>query len=216
MVLGDEDGPTSASYVTDLEAVVSQVDLTLIDIPIGLPASGRRAVDKAAKELLHAKKKSCVFPVSNREVMEQPTYSEANALAERLGLAKISYQLFNLAPKILEVDRLLRGSPELVSRVLETHPELGFAVMADSETAMPKKKSAEGMTLRQQMLEEKWPSAQLGDMWESVKSSPAVQDDFWDACVAFWSAQRHARGEALCIPETSEVDEFGLPVQMIL
>src|SRR6185437_12326227 len=39
---------------------------------------------------------------------------------------KVSKQLFNIAPKIREVDAMLRADPLLVGRVHEVHPELAF------------------------------------------------------------------------------------------
>ena len=39
---------------------------------------------------------------------------------------KVSKQLFNIAPKIREVDEALRAPPDAAGRVFEVHPELAF------------------------------------------------------------------------------------------
>ena len=39
---------------------------------------------------------------------------------------KVSKQLFNIAPKIREVDEVLRAMPDANGRVFEVHPEVAF------------------------------------------------------------------------------------------
>ena len=39
---------------------------------------------------------------------------------------KVSKQLFNIAPRIREIDELLRAFPAAASRVFEVHPEVAF------------------------------------------------------------------------------------------
>ena len=53
---------------------------------------------------------------------------------------KVSRQGFHLFPKIREIDGLLRSRPDLVSRIVEVHPELAFwSLNGECPLAEPKK-----------------------------------------------------------------------------
>src|SRR6516164_7856280 len=101
-----------------------------VDIPIGLPeraGHGGRAAENAVRPLLGARQSS-VFSVPSRAAVYAESYvvACAAALATSDPPRKMSIQLYNIAPKIREVDELLRADPALAQHVFEVHPELAF------------------------------------------------------------------------------------------
>ncbi len=74
-----------------------------IDIPVGLPSCGPRAADVEARRLLGSRRSS-VFPAPARCVLGARTYEEACARSRAACGKAISRQLFNILPKIEEVD----------------------------------------------------------------------------------------------------------------
>lgn len=92
-----------------------------VDIPIGLPertGHGGRAAENAIRPLLGARQSS-VFSVPARAALAATGYRQACAIALATSQPprKISKQLFNIAPKIREVDECLRADAALAARV---------------------------------------------------------------------------------------------------
>lgn len=170
-----------------------------VDIPIGLPVSGRRACDLAAKRLLgrHA---SRVFLAPPRDVLNCEPYGAANDHSrERFGFG-ISRQSYALRGKILEVDGLAD------ERLREVHPELAFMVMAGA--VLESKKTWAGVSARRAALV----AAGIEIPGEIGPAGRVPVDDVLDAAAAAWSAQRVARDEAQVVPELPDLDERGKPM----
>lgn len=176
--------------------IAGDAEIIAVDIPIGLPAAGRRRADIEAKRRLGARSSS-VFFAPPRPVVEAEPFAAANALAkERFGFG-ISRQSYGLRTKILEVDALDD------TRLYEVHPELAFRELAG--TVLPSKKTWGGVGGRRRALLE----AGIKIPWdlESVQAVPV--DDVLDAAAAAWSAHRIATGEAECVPARPERDATG-------
>ena len=116
--------PRFADVLAEARGIVA------VDMPIGLPervGSGGRAAENAVRPLLGARQSS-VFSVPSRAAICADDYAASCTAA--LGTSdpprKVSKQLFNIAPKIREVDAVLRADTALVARVFEVHPELAF------------------------------------------------------------------------------------------
>ena len=176
----------------------------MIDMPIGLPASGRRNCDIAARRLLGAAR-SRVFLDARRPLLDFADYAQANAWAKRDGKG-ISRQLWNILPKIEEVDQFI--TPDLQDHTLEAHPELVFQRL-NGGRALPSKRSAEGLRQRRALL------AAAGfdalDGWiATLRGSGAGADDLLDAC-ALALAARTPCGPVACAPET---DARGLRMEI--
>lgn len=142
-------------------------DLVLVDIPIGLPdladQDGRaretafRTCDEQARGKL-GNRKSSVFPVPVREVMEalrhcmglgvrprndeekkKRRWSEVRRilndreLSVAKGEGRITAQSFAILPKIVEADDLLRGNAKARKIVRETHPEVCFHALVGDD-----------------------------------------------------------------------------------
>ena len=168
-----------------------------VDIPIGLPSGGApRQADVLARAAVGPRWRS-VFMTPPRTVLKAPNYAAAAKEARRVLGKGISQQLWALAPRILEVDRVVRSVDR---RIVEVHPELSFAVLAGR--CLPAAKSTwAGLEDRRHLLAGVGllPSADLGRA--GLVSRP---DDVLDAAVACWTAQRIARGEAARYPEPPE------------
>ena len=109
---------TEAHYlptIADLTDVVPDATAVAIDIPIGLPDSGRRLADVEARRFLGPRRNSIFFtPV--RAALEASPHHLATALSLRLTGWGISRQSYALAEKILEVEAWLPGAPRSRAR----------------------------------------------------------------------------------------------------
>ena len=158
-----------------------------VDIPIGLPAPGRRRqADEAARQFIGPRWQS-VFLTPSRELL---------AAEFRAGLG-ISRQSHSLGKRILEVERAAGAD----HRVVEVHPEVSFCAMA-GEHLRYSKRTWNGLIERRGLLAEQGlvvPEADLGE------GGRAAADDVLDAAAAAWSAHRKAVGEARSLPEEPEM-----------
>jgi predicted RNase H-like nuclease len=206
-VVVDEEGVRAAHYlprIASLPAIVSNASVVAIDIPIGLPGSGRREADLAARSLLGARRSS-VFFTPIRAAVEATSHADATAASLRLTGLGLSRQSFALAPKLLEVATWI---PDTDCPVYEVHPEVSFTVLLGAPASAPKKTWA-GMSERRRALELAGLSLDQVDGEATVQ---AAVDDMLDATVAAWTARRIARGQAMTLPDTPPVGPDGRPI----
>jgi predicted RNase H-like nuclease len=176
------------------EALLVDSEVVGVDIPIGIPDSGSRPADVAARRFVGSRASS-VFPTPIRPVLEAPTYAEARALAVELTGKSVSAQSYALRHRILEIDEHAHGD----ERVIEVHPEVSFSEL--TQRPLLSKKRTDGQAERRALLEEA--GIEL-PAWVPRIAEP----DLLDATVAAWTAGRYARGEALSLPE-GHVDRIG-------
>jgi predicted RNase H-like nuclease len=189
-----------------------------VDMPIGLPARtgpGGRAAESTVRPLLGARQSS-VFSVPSRAAIEATDYRTACtvALATSDPPRKVSKQLFNITPKIREVDAGLRTDATLAARVFEVHPELAFWRMHGERPLMePKKVKSRcyepGLALRRGLL------IKAGLPARSVNALPpkgAGPDDLLDALACAATARRIHAGGARAYPNPPPRDAYGLPM----
>lgn len=202
-----EDGRVDAVHarlVTDLVAralTLSRGGLSVvgIDIPIGLPDTGRRRADSLARGLL-GPRASSIFPVPVRAAVEEPDHTTASARNIELAGTGISRQSHGLRTAILDVDGWLRAGGRRPFVVVEVHPELSFATLAGGPLAHGKK-TWSGMELRRRLLVDA--GIELSDsLGEAV--GRAAPDDVLDAAVVAWTARRVAAGTAVSYPDPPE------------
>jgi predicted RNase H-like nuclease len=182
--------------------------LALVDIPIGLPDSRLRRCDVEARALLG---KDCgrVFPGIRRGLLafENSDHPTANLWAKSSGKG-ISIQLFNLIPKIAEVDRFVDAQKQVSLR--ETHPELIFWRL-NGRQRLSSKKTTEGIRVRQRLIREQG----VPEINDWLDRSPirkhAKPDDILDACAAAVAAREPK--DRLPASET-QVDQRGLKMEM--
>jgi predicted RNase H-like nuclease len=187
-----------------------------VDIPIGLPeraGHGGRAAENAVRPLLGARQSS-VFSVPSRAAVKAMSYREACAIALATSdpPRKMSKQLFMLAPKIREVDAVVRSDKTAVARVFEVHPELAYWRLNGGRALdEPKKVKGRpyerGLALRRRLL------IGAGLPAAAVENSPpkgAGPDDLLDALACAWVARRIRAGSAEPFPDPPPRDAYGL------
>jgi predicted RNase H-like nuclease len=192
----------------------------LVDIPVGLPAAGTRAVEGAAKKRLAAlgAPPSSVFPVPPRIVFDALDFAEAQRLAQAATGKGLSLQSWHLVPKIREVDLYLRRRDPLRPPLCESHPELVFALLAARLGAgpLPRKATPAGVEARLALLRAL--AVETGALLEAAVPVDGVApkaDDLLDATILAWLAARPERALA-ALPDTPETDPLGLPMEMVI
>lgn len=190
-----------------------------IDMPIGLPDTagpGGRSADVAARTVLGARQ-SAVFAVPARSAIMASDYAKACDLAHARSIPprKVSKQMFNIFPKIREIDALM--TPVIQARVKEVHPEVAFSALNGwTPLSLPKKikssPSQPGLALRRHLLISAGYDNALFET--AFKRRDAGPDDLLDAAANSWSAARIARGEARCFPSNPPFDAKGLACEI--
>jgi predicted RNase H-like nuclease len=187
-------------------------------MPIGLPpriGPGGRGPESAVRPLL-GQRQSSVFSVPSRAAVFAQDYRESCRIAAETSdpPRKVSKQLFMIAPRIREVDTVLRASAEAAARVFEVHPEVAFWRL-NGERALdePKKVKSRpyepGLALRRRLLV-------AAGIPEAVACGDppkgAGADDLLDALACATIARRIHAGVARPFPESFGRDEFALPM----
>ncbi len=206
--------PRFADVLTGPEAPA----IVAVDIPIGLPdriGADGRGPERAIRPLLGARQSS-VFSVPPRAAIFATDFAAAcaAALAASEPPRKVSKQLFMIAPKIREVDALLRVDAAHVGRVFEVHPELAlWRLNGDRALDQPKKVKgvcyAPGLALRRDLL------VAAGLPASAVTAAPpkgAGADDLLDALACAAIARRLFAGTARPFPDPPGRDDHGLTV----
>lgn len=182
--------------------------LVVIDMPIGLPATGPRTCDRLARQALRPHRASSLFPAPVRGVLACETYDAACTTHRAIDARAVSRQTFFLLPKIRELDALLQTRPDLRAAVHEGHPELSFATWHGAPLAHAKRTAA-GRACRTTLIESSWPG-QVDRLLASLRGAPCAPDDLLDACALLWTACRLACGSAVSLPAEPPLDETGL------
>jgi predicted RNase H-like nuclease len=193
--------------------VIAQIDdgtlaAAAIDIPIGLAPLGPRRADVEARRRL-GPRRSSVFPAPVRAVLAASTYEEACALSRAASGKAISKQLFNILPKIREVDQLV--TPLRQRHLFEMCPELSLAVLDGAPMAYAKTTAA-GRAERMRALSSVFGPAELE---RHVRPAPpgAKADDVLDAFAGAWTARRCAAAAHLQLG--GDLDERGLRMEVV-
>jgi predicted RNase H-like nuclease len=196
--------PSIGPVVDDVAA--GRLAALAVDMPIGLPESGPRACDVAARRTL-GPRRSSVFPAPVRAVLGTATYAEALARSRAASGRGLSKQAFNLVPAIAELDAAL--TPARRAGVVEAHPEMAFARLAGAPCAHPKR-TAEGRAERLALLA----AAGLGDL-STVRLPGSAPDDVLDAAVLTLTAARAHAGTADRLGDGT-LDARGLAMEVVV
>ena len=189
-----------------------------VDMVLGLPDSKRlvRPCDQAARQILGRGATSRVFSPPSRAALEVfrrgGTYAEALAVNRAAVGQGFSKQAWFLLPKIDELDALWGMSPVARQHVVEAHPEVAFASLADGFGLHPPKKTRAGRQIRWETLSTHRP--RLADLarraWRQRPLPGTGEDDFLDALALLWRLldgqlqpvsppQRDVRGRPMAI-----------------
>ena len=128
-----------ARTFAEILAIAREATVLAVDIPIGLPAAGRRAADLEARAAVGPRRNS-VFLTPPRAALEAPDIAAARGIHPSL-----TSQAWALRTKIFEVEALLD------ERIFEVHPEVSFAALAGRHLAYPKR-SWNGQMERRRLL----------------------------------------------------------------
>ena len=202
----------------DVLAAPEAPAIVAVDMPIGLPdriGPGGRGPERAIRPLLGARQSS-VFSVPPRAAIFAAEFGAAcaAALAASEPPRKVSKQLFMIAPKIREVDEVLRSDPALAPRVYEVHPELAFWRL-NGERALTEPKKVKGVGYEPGLALRRGLLIAAGLPAATVTARPpkgAAADDLLDALACAAIARRIHAGAARAFPDPPGRDAFGLPV----
>ena len=202
----------------DVLAAPEAPAIVAVDIPIGLPeriSADGRGPERAIRPLLGARQSS-VFSVPPRAAIVAPDFAVAcaAALAASDPPRKVSKQLFIIAPKICEVDAVLRADTTLLARVHEVHPELAFWRL-NGERALDQPKKVKGVCHEPGLALRRGLLVAGGLPASVVMSAPpkgAGADDLLDALACAAIARRIHAGTARPFPDPPGRDAYGLPV----
>src|SRR6185295_8826152 len=172
--------------------------LAAIDIPIGLPDSGAREADSAARKFV-GPRASSVFPCPIRPALAAASWQEACAITYQHNGHRISKQTFAILPKIRAVDEKVR-STDLKQRLFEVHPEVSFASWQGSPTLYAKK-DVRGHEQRRALITGHFGADAFASVVSQIGSRSVAADDIADAFAALWSAERLLAGAAQRLPE---------------
>lgn len=195
----------------DLVESYPDADRIAIDIPIGLATGVRRGADAGAKVMIRERRNS-VFWSPDARILDYSDMAAANQFLLNVGLPRISIQTWCIVPKMREVNRAM--TPELQDQVIEVHPEVSFAALAGRPMLHPKHRQP-GYDERANLLREALGIAITERRLAFGIARPAKPDDLLDAVVAAWTARRAASCIAGRLPETPEVNDDGLRMEIV-
>lgn len=196
------------------------IELILVDIPIGLKESGPegRECDRKARSILH-KRKSSVFPTPCRQALRASNWQEANKINKEVCGKGLSKQSWGITKKIKEVEELLKCQPKAAPVIKESHPEILFwALNGEQEMRFNKKKSG-GYQERMEVLTSWLPeSKEIAEQAQTKYLRKEVaKDDIIDALVLFLSARliQSENFEIQKIPDEVKKDPRDLRMEIV-
>lgn len=179
-------------------ALALDVGAVGVDMPVGLPETGRRECDLLAKRAL-GRAHPRVFLTPPRGVLAAVSYAEAGRLHRDLtGGLGMSVQTWALTDKIREVDARADDG-----RLVEVHPELSFALLAGR--VLSSKHTSVGRAERVGALR----------TWLPDLEEVPAGDDGLDALAVAWSTARWLAGTARTLPADPPEDAFGRPMRIV-
>lgn len=204
----DSNGRRGFEIVREID-LARGTELAMIDIPIGLPDSGYRAVDHAARRVL-GRTCSRVFLGARRPLLAWlDDYQRANEWAKADGKG-ISRQLFGILPKIAQVDRFITQARQHSFR--ECHPELVFQRL-NAGAPLPGKRTPDGLRLRRDLIA-RHGFAEIDSWLRRLRGTGAHADDLLDACACALAASETLRGVERKVACAEEADARGLRMEM--
>ncbi|MBW1799577.1 MAG: DUF429 domain-containing protein [Deltaproteobacteria bacterium] len=197
---------------------LSNAEILLIDIPIGLRDEGpeERKCDVEARQLLGQPRASSVFTPPCRPALDFETREEASEMNHRLTGRRIGAHTWGIVPKIREVDRFLRTTPEAREQIREIHPEVFFWAHNGRASMSHNKKRLEGFVERLRVLRRHFPQCDelVMDALTEFPRNQAGKDDILDALAAAVTGM-YGSSRLVSIPKDPERDSEGLPMEMV-
>ena len=201
--------------IADMLASHKTADKFIIDIPIGLADSREEAAhrpDKAARKILKGKSSS-LFPTPFRSVARAKTIAEAWNISKALN-ASANIMTMGIRDAVNEIDIFLQENEVWKNVLIESHPEVCFAILNGGNPIGDKKKE-EGIEKRLEIPEK------YGIDRMSVTKHPLFakySDDVVDAVCLALIGRFAIEGKSATIPDKDEImtDSTGLKMQMVI
>ena len=183
-----------------------------VDMPIGLPDSERQ-LERLVRKRLSVRPGS-IFSVPCRQAVYSASYKSACDINAEITGKKLSKQSWYLCDKIRQIDILLRRRASLRRRVMESHPELAYAILNDGPLQASKKSRA-GVTERLEVLSQRMPdvSRLFAEAEQRFPRKVLALDDIVDALVLMVVATGVKK--RLVAPGECR-DSYGIPIRMIV
>lgn len=217
----EDGGATVFPTFAELWGANRHAALILVDIPIGLRDEGpeARRCDQEARKILGPRKPS-VFPVPCRSAVYQPDYDAAIKENRRLASKGIFRAVWQILPKIREVDALLQANPSARQTVRESHPEVCFWALNSGKPMAYSKKTAAGIAERQGLLTRVLARLsprfrELLDRGSALLRPGVAPDDFLDALALAVTAWLGLTQGLSTLPPEPEKDAHGLPMEIV-
>lgn len=191
--------------------------LILIDIPIGLPESGReeRPCDKEARRLLGWPRRSSVFAVPCRAALQASNYEDAKRINKDKTGKELSRQTWGIIPKIREVDDFLNENFSARLKIREIHPEVCFWALNGGKPMEFNKKEEYGLRERIEILHQVYRQApELVNFTTQKYQGRVAHDDIVDALAAAVTALLGGP-RLLTVTNNPKTDSKGLPMEMV-
>ena len=213
-------GKTQAFVVPAFAALFTRVGagarMIMIDMPIGLADTGRRACEQQARKLLSPLRHNSVFPTPRRPMLAFDDYAEANEWGKRQGKAAgggLSKQAWMITPKIREIDETI--TPGDQHRLAEGHPEVAFLRLNGGRPCRYPKRKPEGAQERLTLLRGHGfiQSEDHYRILKDVAGGGIARDDVYDACALALTAQARLTGDALHLGDGA-TDARGLKMEI--
>ena len=228
--LDNSDGYEVKAFTTfrELLAHYREARLVLVDIPIGLPQGKEgRDCDPEARQLLGWPRRSSVFPTPTRPTVcriaaAPKDYDGANATECRCAGKGLTRQAFAIAPKIAEVDKVLRDrGASAEPAVKEVHPEICFWALNREKPMRHSKKDYKGIRERMAVLKcwEPLTKEICDSSCKYLWKQQAAADDILDALAAAVTAKLGLgcsdNYQLQTLPECPPTDDSCLPMEMV-
>jgi len=195
----------------------SNLDLALIDMPVGLPSNKeqeRLRPDSFARKMIK-ERTSTIFPVPCRQAVYAKTISDAYSENVRALGKKFTPPTAGILPKMREVDNFLQHHKEYHTKLFESHPEVCFAAL-NEKTVLSKKNTVEGQRERLQILARYKCTVEESFVGELSVKLHCAKDDIIDAICLSVTAEMAYWGNYRTLPEQPVREETGLQMQMII
>jgi predicted RNase H-like nuclease len=208
-VVDSGDGRTEIRPPVSLPELLEcrELELLVMDIPIGLTDSGPREADLLARQFL-GKRGCCVFPAPIRPILDCGSWEEACRVRFAVEGKKISKQMFGILDKVREVDAALRRLRS--GNIFEGHPEVSFALMNNGSPLLIGKKKSAGRDYRTELISRCFSGAS-----EKLSEHRHHREDILDAYALLWTAKRIKSNNARTFPSDHKPDRLGLRMEIV-
>ncbi|MEM9174771.1 MAG: DUF429 domain-containing protein [Myxococcota bacterium] len=200
--------------VPELLARAPRPSVVALDMPIGLPPSGARDCDVAARRAI-GPRRSSVFRAPIRPALAATSRAEADRITRAIEDKGVAAQAWGIYGKVRALDEALAASPRARKIVQEVHPEVSFWAWNGQTPLAHGKKDPAGRAEREALAERWLGKGIVGRARGDARKKDVADDDILDAIATLWTAHRILDGSCERLPDPPPKDETGLPMQIV-